>query len=175
MQINRFKTSFAEEEQTLLCYKCKEYKPISTFSKSKTTSKKRLGCQCFCKSCMADYRKTIPKELRSEQGKRSYYKLSSNPKTRLKRLLSASTSDRTELDFEWCWNRLEQNNFCCEITQHPFTWDTRSPTSLSIDRIDPLKGYTKDNIRFVCWWVNAAMGNWGLDTLINLIKEWNAD
>ena len=171
MQINRFKTSFAE----LLCYKCKQIKGVEFFSKSSRTQGKRTGYQCYCKSCMQEYRKTIPKDLRSEQGKRSYYKMTSDPASRLKRLLRASTVDRSDLDFDWCWDRLTKSNFCCEITGKAFTWDTRTPTSLSIDRIDPTMGYTKENVRFVCWWVNAAMGNWGLKTLVNLIKEWNAD
>lgn len=41
---------------------------------------------------------------------------------------------------------------------------------LSIDRVDCTKGYTKDNIRLVCWWLNAAMGTWGLEFLLNNIK-----
>ncbi len=28
----------------------------------------------------------------------------------------------------------------------------------SVDRVDPLKGYTRDNCRLVCWMYNAAKG-----------------
>lgn len=31
----------------------------------------------------------------------------------------------------------------------------------SLDRIDSTKGYTKDNVRLVCWAVNVALSQWG--------------
>jgi hypothetical protein len=122
---------------------------------------------------MQEYRKNIPKETRRQQSRRGYEKSITNPTRRLKRLLSATTTNRQELDFEWAWDHLVKLDFKCEITGIPFTWDVRGPTTLSIDRIDPTKGYTKDNVRFVCWWINAAMGNWGLTKLKEVLKEWN--
>ena len=120
---------------------------------------------------MSSYRKKT-RDRRNEQHK-AYYARSSNTATsRIKALLRASTVDRSALSFDFVWRRLERTNFCCEITGEQFTWGPREPTSLSIDRINPAKGYTEDNIRLVCWWVNAAMGNWGLDRLKKLIRKW---
>ena len=79
--------------------------------------------------------------------------------------------DRTALDFEWAWAKLVEQDFRCSLTGIAFTWGVKDPTTLSIDRIDPSKGYTKENVRFVCWWVNAAMGTWGFDMLQQLIRE----
>ena len=42
---------------------------------------------------------------------------------------------------------------------------TRRPFKASIDRIDSSRGYTKDNVRFVCCIVNLALGDWGDDVL----------
>lgn len=33
---------------------------------------------------------------------------------------------------------------------------TRNPNSPSLDKIDPHKGYTRDNVRLVCWWYNVS-------------------
>lgn len=41
----------------------------------------------------------------------------------------------------------------------------RRPFKASIDRIDSSKGYTKDNVRFVCCIVNLALGDWGDEVL----------
>lgn len=63
----------------------------------------------------------------------------------------------------------------CEVSGLPLnleggrTWD-----SPSIDRIVPELGYTPDNTRVVCFAVNSAMGDWGLDKLLEItdaIKE----
>ena len=35
------------------------------------------------------------------------------------------------------------------------------PLGKSIDRIDPEKGYTKDNVRLVSYWYNRTRNNWG--------------
>jgi hypothetical protein len=83
----------------------------------------------------------------------------------LRFLLKANTVDRS-------WDRLVKNDFKCEITKIPFSFEPSQPNSMSIDRIDNTKGYTKDNVRFVCWWLNCAMNQWGLDKLKEMIDLW---
>lgn len=59
----------------------------------------------------------------------------------------------------------------CEISGLPFnlgggrTWD-----SPSIDRIDPTKGYTLNNVRVVCHAVNSAMGDWGEARMLQIAR-----
>ena len=158
------------------CSKCKEEKEQAAFSRTNKAEHLRSGWQAYCKPCALQagnlWRNNNKEHCNSKARARSV-----NVESRLKSLLSASTVNRKELDYNWCLSRLEKINYKCEVTGIPFTYDSRSPTGLSIDRIDPTKGYTPDNIRFVCWWVNAAMGHWGLDKLKELIMEWytNAD
>lgn len=97
------------------------------------------------------------------------------PKNRLKQLLKVKSrgGSRQNLDFEKCLARLENNGWRCEITGKAFHFDNpRHPLTMSIDRIDSSKPYTEDNIRFVCWWLNCAMGSHGLETLKENIKDW---
>jgi hypothetical protein len=115
----------------------------------------------------AAWRKKNPEKV-----KRYYATFSVKPKHRLRALLQASTVDRSALDFDAMWARLERNGFKCEVTRIPFEWAPRSPCGLSIDKINRALPYTMDNVRLVCWWVNAAMGTWGLDELKRLIKMW---
>lgn len=58
----------------------------------------------------------------------------------------------------------------CEVTGLAFSWDKMNgsiigPYAPSLDRIDPMRGYQKTNIRLVCNCVNAAMGSWGEEVL----------
>lgn len=45
-----------------------------------------------------------------------------------------------------------------------------SPYTLSIDRVDSNKGYTKENCRAVCWWYNVSKQQWTDEELVPLIK-----
>lgn len=66
----------------------------------------------------------------------------------------------------------------CELTGVPFrapgatygeTWD-----SPSIDRRNPAEGYVYSNIRIICWALNAALGSWGEDKLIEMVAAMQA-
>ena len=63
----------------------------------------------------------------------------------------------------------------CELTKLPFDLKPVTKTSQnayapSIDRIDSLKGYTKDNVRIVLYSVNAALGQFGTDIMLPILK-----
>lgn len=154
----------------MLCNKCLLDKDEKEFSYSKRNTQ-RNHLQSYCRSCMSQYRITWEPTHRANI-KRSYEKNKNKPENKLKALLRVSHLDRSELDFDWAWAKLSSQSFCCELTGIPFTWGTKEATTLSIDRIDPTKGYTKDNVRFVCWWVNTAMGNWGLEKLKECLHTW---
>lgn len=46
-----------------------------------------------------------------------------------------------------------------------------SQNALSLDRIDPSKGYTKNNVRLVVWVVNLALRKWGDAAFISLCDD----
>ena len=154
------------------CSKCKEDKEQSAFSRTNKPEHLRSGWQAYCKVC-ALAAGNAWRSLNREHCNIKARVRAENLNSRLRSLLNASTVDRQHLDYDWCLEKLSQLNYKCEITGIPFTYEARSPTALSIDRINPNMGYTKENVRFVCWWINAAMGNWGLDKLKHYIKEWN--
>ncbi len=49
-----------------------------------------------------------------------------------------------------------------------------SYNSPSVDRIDPKKGYVYSNIRIVCFSLNAAIGNWGDEKTLEVMRTWIA-
>jgi hypothetical protein len=49
--------------------------------------------------------------------------------------------------------------------------EKRSPTQISIDRIDNTRGYEIGNVRLVCFWVNNALSNMNLDALLYFSKR----
>jgi hypothetical protein len=67
-----------------------------------------------------------------------------------------------DLDHGWLFERLSRG--VCEITGIPLILTfpggrgNYHPFSPSLDREVPSRGYTKDNVRVVCWAYNAAKG-----------------
>lgn len=76
------------------------------------------------------------------------------------RLRSRKKKIAFDLDQEWLKARLAACRGRCEQTGvHlllPGHGGRTSPWSVTLDRIDSRKGYTKDNVQIVCWSYNVA-------------------
>jgi hypothetical protein len=71
-----------------------------------------------------------------------------------------------DLDKTWIREQLEAQSWKCKLTGIDLNYSRegiatgfRSLYSVSADRINSSKGYTKDNVRFVCNWINVALQN----------------
>jgi hypothetical protein len=61
----------------------------------------------------------------------------------------------------------------CELSGIAFDLSPgRKPTSPSLDRRDPAKGYTPENVRVICHALNAALGDWGEAGLAPILAAW---
>ena len=60
----------------------------------------------------------------------------------------------------------------CAVTGLVMTWakGTYLPTSISIDRIDSSIGYRLDNVRLICYAINAFKGVWSDDHMIEMAR-----
>lgn len=58
----------------------------------------------------------------------------------------------------------------CAVTGITMTWmaGKATPTSISIDRIDNALGYTRGNVRLVCYQVNLMRNRWDDDTMYSM-------
>lgn len=84
-----------------------------------------------------------------------------NPKYRAAVLLSSARTRAAKhgLPFDFTIGQLaaKLSRGTCERTGLTFVLDKgKHPLSPSLDRIDPKKGYTPDNVQLVCWMYNAA-------------------
>ena len=71
---------------------------------------------------------------------------------------------------------IEKSNGKCNITKKPFSNDKPAgsrirPWAMSIDRKDATKGYTTENCRLVCAYVNVAMNQFGDALFVELIES----
>lgn len=78
---------------------------------------------------------------------RKIYHLKKRKKTRLLEMT---------IDVDFLVNLWDSQKGECAITSYPMRFPECSLFSVSVDRIDPSKGYTKDNVQLVCQGINFA-------------------
>ena len=63
-----------------------------------------------------------------------------------------------DIDVDWAYEQLVSTGFICAVTGIPLALDQgrEHPWSLSFDRIDNSRGYTKDNVQIVCMMYNLC-------------------
>jgi hypothetical protein len=70
---------------------------------------------------------------------------------------------------------IERAKLTCEVSGHPMstekgTHGKRRPFAPSLDRIDSKLGYTFENCRLVCCWINLAIAEWGDDLFWKMVE-----
>lgn len=142
--------NYNEDRTKKICFACNEMLDVTFFriKEKKTGRGKGKYITNICKQCeqnqVAEYRKT-DRGIAAEIVRRT-------------KSVSKIESLLFDLDKDWVFEKLNQIEWRCELTGLPFNliknggehrrtgfqWD-----SLSIDKIVPSKGYTKNNVRFI--------------------------
>lgn len=113
-------------------------------------------------------------------------KLASAARSRHRRRSAASAAELSEetalaetglVNADWIWRAAQRQGFRCAISRLPFSKKFESPGAVvsrpfwpSIDRRDPNKGYTEDNIQLVCNLANFAKDQWSEEALVEFCK-----
>jgi hypothetical protein len=58
------------------------------------------------------------------------------------------------------WHR---QNGCCYLTGLPMNLRPRHPLMVTVDRINPRRGYTRRNVALAARWANSAKGEYSAD------------
>lgn len=143
------------------CSKCKAEKELTEFPKTKT-NKDGLSYLCF------DCNRRVTKEYREKNADRYYQNQKQRRQTEpifISQLLHGAKTRAGKkglefnLTFDFTKKLLDVSGYRCAVTGLEMNLQS-SPRKkanafkCSLDRIDSEKGYTEDNVRFVCWAVN---------------------
>ena len=77
----------------------------------------------------------------------------------------------TKEDLLELWNKQEGK---CAISKIPMTYELdqgRIFTNVSVDQIEPKKGYTKENIQLICMAVNQLKSDFDMNTILYICKQ----
>jgi CRISPR/Cas system Type II protein with McrA/HNH and RuvC-like nuclease domain len=79
---------------------------------------------------------------------------------------------------EFLQNLFTKQNGKCAYTGHEMTivrkdagQNLRDDYATTIDRVDPTRGYTKDNVVLCCLWINVAKNTFPLGVFVTNCKE----
>lgn len=148
------------------CSHCKEIKPLSEFSKTKTN---KDGLSYLCRPC----NRAETKAYRERHNER-YYRNQCNVRNSFTgRIKDMHHNCKTrakikgfdfDIEIDDIINLYAEQNGRCAITNQEMDFKSSNrkkanPFRISIDRIDSNGGYTKNNIRLVCWSVNQMKGD----------------
>lgn len=153
----------------LKCLKCGQYKNFDDFSVG--MAKSRNFRSTICKECEIQKKK---KSVNNEINPYNYIKsLVNNAKTR-----SKLKNIEFNIDTDFIYELYEKQNHKCAISGIEMTYkkekknhSERNLFNISIDRIIPGLGYTKDNVQLVCNITNTIKLNYDDDTIIFVCKK----
>lgn len=169
--------------ETKRCFHCGQDKPLDEFHLHK---KGGQGRQPKCKACTSSWHKIYNARVDIKEAKapraREYnkqWRAENMQKARdmyaawktdypvaaigknLRRALERRPTENpiTVKQAVEIWKKQEGR---CALSGVMMTWGKGAfyPTSISLDRIDSTKGYTVDNVRLLCYAVNAMKGVW---------------
>lgn len=81
---------------------------------------------------------------------------------------NCATNTITEKDIE---EKLQAQNYTCVYSGRKLSFEQHNPNKVSIDRIDPTKGYTKDNIQFLTTEINYNKRDSTEDQFMLMIRD----
>lgn len=158
--------------QTKTCNDCGVTKSLDEFTKAKASANYKTSNQThhtYCKMCNA----RRAREWRaSRPGYRGSGKISKYPKE--DRFLVSAIRQRLadakarckklgkplpEVSFEDLYKIFITQNRKCALTGADLLVEKDHPLCLSLDQIDPSKGYIPSNVQWVAWCVNRAKGD----------------
>ena len=153
---SRKKVNFPVSVDEKMCFRCKVVKSKTEFVRDKSD---RTGLLCSCKTCKREFEKERLKDVKSFLSW-----LYTRAKTRAKK---RKTPFEISLG-EWVMIYENQEGKCAE-TGIKMTWishgedNTNKPFkylfNISPDQIVSGKGYTVDNVQFVCGRINSMKGD----------------
>lgn len=157
------------------CGQCKKTKSEDSFRKRRRTAGLlvRFGT---CKACEAKYHKAHVQE-NPQPGRDACNRYARKHRAYILIRWARERAIEKGMEFDLDKHRAELQERMdlgvCELTGIPLTLTgKRSFNSPSLDRIDASRGYTYDNVRIICFAMNAALGNWGEETLHAVVTAW---
>lgn len=167
------------------CKACGKTKPIEQFAlqSSADTGKnfvKQNKYKAQCKDCVAAYAREWRKKNKNYKstGKINQYPeedrllLSAISKrlTELKQRIKKFNKTPTDLDRDYLYQLYKKQDGKCPYSGLGLSLDPATHKTLSLDQIEPNKGYIRGNVQWVAWAINRAKGDMSEAMFIDMCR-----
>lgn len=154
----------------LLCHDCLQYKDESEFSAHGSTNPVRHNRRHICRSCTTERQRKH--DINLENGK----KLEKCLKHRLlgAKDRAAKQNIPFDLELQYIIDLWHIQKGVCALSNLPMTFELkqgRTPTNVSIDKIDRELGYIKGNVQLVCMACNQIKSDMNEHEMYNFCKN----
>lgn len=160
------------------CRTCGQYKKDEDFPKQVKHGFRGTAAFSYrkdCKSCTAEaareYRKTYVRksESRKDVDKLGYSACSARVSDA--RMRARKSKCPFNLDTNWAYDKLQAQNYTCAVTGRRMSLEKDDMNVLSLDKILPSEGYTKDNTQWVIWAANRAKGDLSMLEFVEMCRD----
>lgn len=166
------------------CTKCGKWKDLSEFPSIKATgneyrSSNKPFRKVYCKECnmlrAREWRKQHPGYtgtglFKKEPKEEKPWLSAVRAKVRDAKSRAKKYGKNFNITSEYAYNLLIKQDKKCALTQYPLSLEKNHPFNLSLDCIDPAKGYVEGNIQWLLWCVNRAKGELNMATFYDLCE-----
>lgn len=168
--------------QTKYCSSCNVEKPLEDFTKSNKGANYKTSNEThhtYCKICnakrAAEWRKNRPTYRGSGRIKSIPLQdrmLMSAIRHRLKDAKARCKKFNKQLTVDdlYLYELFKAQNRVCALTGAPLIVEIGHPLCLSLDQIDPTKGYTEGNVQWLAWVVNRAKGDLSTEDFVDMCE-----
>jgi len=152
------------------CSQCKMDKSSEEFGKRTNGAYGKMG---VCRMCANAYQRGRPRQKSREAVAKYRNKHRARFLIRYARDRAQEKNWAFDLDAHRKEIQARIDAGVCELSGVKLDLNgSRAFNSPSIDRIDPKRGYTYDNIRILCFAMNSALGDWGEENLHAVLVSW---
>eukprot|EP01084_Bolivina_argentea_P216758 368172_1 len=95
--------------------------------------------------------------------------------TRKKKSFDDDSRDECKLTLDNLFELLETQNFRCKYSGIPMTFTTNRDWRCSLERIDNMKGYIKDNVVLICFEFNSTDASFGAKNYVFGSAQWTRE
>ena len=168
---------------TKTCNQCGETKLLEEFTRAKPSMRfnsRNTTHHTYCKKCNAararEWRKMRPGytgsgiitsiPLADRLLMSAIRQRLADARTRCKKLKKSPPV----LTDKYLYERFLAQNRTCALTGVPLNLVANHPFCLSLDQIDPAKGYVEGNVQWLIWAINRAKGDLALDDFYDMCE-----
>ncbi|MBE0563691.1 MAG: hypothetical protein IH622_23130 [Ochrobactrum anthropi] len=164
------------------CRRCNTSKPISCFAlmKGKNSFKNKEQHHSYCKDCNNNYAREFRKKNPGYQGTGRIKSIPEEDRLLMSAIRQRITDakarckklkrDNPNVSDEYLYHLFLSQERKCALTGVPLSLEKDHPHSLSLDQIDPGKGYVEGNVQWLSWYVNRAKGEMLTDVFVDMCE-----